>query len=175
MLVTAILLVTGLAISSGLAKDTFGFLSETGKDDFIENYIVQNVKSACKTPGEQTIPRNKNFSYTLEGVKAIKIVYKHTVLDDFYTFRLKYGPDNTQKFRLDKDGSLSSFACSDSGGPKKYRINGSLQRDLDSGGETGKKISSGNSWIQLDKPDKPVRFRIIEKEEEKKVNIQVYQ
>lgn len=161
LLASAVLVMTALVLSQGMAEGAFSTINQRNNRDFIQDNIIENIKTACKTSGKKTFPRRSNYSFKLNGVNDIKIERKRTVIDNFYNFHINYS-GNTEKFRIDKNGIAGNWMCSDGSGSGVYQLNGSL-----AGGQT-------NSWVEVDS-DEPIKWRVMEEKDNKWLNVQVSQ
>lgn len=166
---TTVIVITALVMSQGMAEGAFGSISQMSNDDFIKENIIGNIKTACETENKQNIPREGSYKFRLEGVKMVKTQFKDTWGSNYVLFKISYDTDgeNTESYKIDSKGYLTSWYCSDASGEDKYRINGSTEGFKDKDGEE-------DMWVEIN-PDQPVKWRVMEKSEDGPVNIEVLQ
>jgi hypothetical protein len=130
-------------------------------EEFIRNYIIENIRSACTTSGIKNYPSNGKYSYSLNGVDRVRIKRYNTIGSNYFNVELDYG-SNTKKYWLDSNGYLADWRCGGDPSSGMYQFN------------TSSAHAGTNNWIDVD-PDKVTRWRVMEEEDNKWVNVQIEQ
>lgn len=137
---------------------------------FIRKYLIENVRNACNDGDLRNYPPEGKYSYTLNGVNAIKTVFKNTIGSNYVQIKIRYGGGSKESFKIDSNGYLANWACSGDPGNGMYQFNGSA---VSASGYNGDAGNTGD-WVNLDS-SQVTRWRVMEENNNKYVNIQVEQ